>query len=181
MTPTAWGALTLVPLLACLASALVSWRRPLRSVGVTMVLALALAAALAAGAPDIALDHRWARALLVALAGGCAVAGGGPLTTLVFESIDRHDPNGQLRDAGQVLRGGAWIGGLERVAVFASLVAGWPEGLAVALAVKGLGRYAELRAGDRSGAAERFIIGTLVSVLWAAACAGIVQLVLSPS
>jgi hypothetical protein len=39
------------------------------------------------------------------------------------------------------------------------------------LAVKGLGRYPELRAAHRPGLAERFIIGTLVSVLWAALCA----------
>ena len=65
------------------------------------------------------------------------------------------------------------------MAIFASLVAGWPEGLAVVLAVKGLGRYPELRAaedGVRTGAAERFIIGTFASVLWACACAGVVNL-----
>ena len=44
-----------------------------------------------------------------------------------------------------MLRGGAWIGGLERAAVFAALASGWPEGLAVVLALKGLGRYSELR------------------------------------
>ena len=72
-----------------------------------------------------------------------------------------------------MLRGGAWIGALERLAVFAGLAAGWPEGLAVALALKGLGRYPELRDRDAArGAAERFIIGTFTSVLWAAACAG---------
>ena len=52
--------------------------------------------------------------------------------------------------------------------------------LAVVLVVKGLGRYPELRAaedGVRTGAAERFIIGTFASVLWACACAGIVVLV----
>ena len=53
---------------------------------------------------------------------------------------------------------------LERAAVAGTLLAGWPEGLAVVLAVKGLGRYAELRA---PAAAERFIVGTLASALWA--------------
>jgi hypothetical protein len=46
-------------------------------------------------------------------------------------------------------------------------------GLAVVLAVKGLGRYAELKA---PAAAERFILGTLASALWAAACVGVVVL-----
>ena len=70
--------------------------------------------------------------------------------------------------------GGAWIGALERAAVAGTLLAGWPEGLAVVLAVKGLGRYAELRA---PAAAERFIVGTLASGLWAVACVGIAFLV----
>jgi hypothetical protein len=57
--------------------------------------------------------------------------------------------------------------------VAGTLLVGWPEGLAVVLAVKGLGRYPELR---RPGAAERFIIGTFTSVLWAAGAAGVVAL-----
>jgi hypothetical protein len=59
------------------------------------------------------------------------------------------------------------------VAIAGSLLVGWPEGLAVVLAVKGLGRYAELRA---PAAAERFIVGTLASGLWAVACVGVVLL-----
>ena len=93
---------------------------------------------------------------------------------LVDRGSSRSD---DLDRAGDVLRGGAWIGGFERVAVFASLVAGWPEGLAVVLALKGLGRYSELRGHpgeptSAGGVAERFIIGTFASVLWACACAG---------
>ena len=42
--------------------------------------------------------------------------------------------------------------------------------------MKGLGRYAELKA---PAAAERFIIGTLASVLWAAACVGVAVLLRS--
>ena len=45
-----------------------------------------------------------------------------------------------------------------------------PRGWRSCSALKGLGRYPELRAGgDRTGTAERFIIGTFTSVLWAAA------------
>ncbi|SEF16854.1 hypothetical protein [Jiangella alba] len=71
----------------------------------------------------------------------------------------------------ETLRGGTSIGALERVAVAVTLLAGWPEGLALVLGVKGLGRYPELR---RPAAAERFIIGTLASVLWAVAAVGVV-------
>jgi hypothetical protein len=110
---------------------------------------------------------------LTVLAGCLAVAGGGLVTTQVFAFVE--DPD-KVREAGAVLRGGAWIGALERLAVFVALVAGWPAGLAIVLAVKGLGRYPELRNQDDTGVAERFIIGTFTSVLWAVACAGVVVL-----
>ena len=65
------------------------------------------------------------------------------------------------------------------LAVFAGLAAGFPEGVAVVLALKGVGRFPDLRGDGASGGAttERFIIGTFTSVLWAAACAGLVALV----
>lgn len=65
------------------------------------------------------------------------------------------------------LRGGTWIGLLERLAVTGSLMIGQPEVVAVVVAVKGLGRYPELR--QNPGASERFVIGTLASLVWAAA------------
>lgn len=67
------------------------------------------------------------------------------------------------------LRGGRVIGYLERLVVVAALGLQWPEAIAIVLAVKGLGRYPELR---EPGAAEQFIIGTMASVVWAAAVAG---------
>jgi hypothetical protein len=117
--------------------------------------------------------------LAVVILAVVAVAGGGLLTTLVFRQVDRGDhvaPTDEadsVEAAQQVLRGGAWIGALERTAIYASIVAGWPEGIAVVLAVKSLARYPELQAGKKSAAAERFIIGTFVSTLFACACAGL--------
>ena len=108
------------------------------------------------------------------------MAGGGPLTTRVFAAVDRGQPaNDSISDAGAILKGGAWIGALERMAVFAGLAAGFPEGVAVVLALKGVGRFPDLRGDAAAGGAttERFIIGTFTSVLWAAACAGMVALV----
>lgn len=110
-----------------------------------------------------------------------AVAGGGPVTSTVLWLVDRRSTRpDSMHDAGEVLRGGAWIGAFERAAVFAALTTGWPEGLAVVLALKGLGRYPELRGTptgadgvtNSGGVAERFIIGTFASVLWGSACAG---------
>ncbi|MCG2802024.1 MAG: hypothetical protein L6311_08015 [Cellulomonas sp.] len=63
------------------------------------------------------------------------------------------------------LRGGLAIGLLERAAVTLALVAGQPDAVAVVVAVKGLGRFSELR--DNPDASERFVIGSLASLLWA--------------
>jgi hypothetical protein len=115
-----------------------------------------------------------------------AVAGGGPLTATVLTLADRGAAaQAEGAHAEEVLRGGAWIGVFERAAVFATLAAGWPEGLAVVLALKGLGRYSELRADATpaagtsaarpatGGVAERFLVGSFASMLWAVACAGV--------
>lgn len=72
--------------------------------------------------------------------------------------------------AAELLRGGTWIGVLERLAISGAIMTGYPAGIAVVIAVKGLGRFPELRANTAtSGVSERFIIGTLASGLWAAA------------
>lgn len=74
--------------------------------------------------------------------------------------------------AGEELSGGYWIGLLERAALFASVLSGFPAGIAVVLAVKSIGRYPELRTPTGSKG-ELFIIGTFASMLWAAAFAGL--------
>ena len=78
-----------------------------------------------------------------------------------------------------MLRGGRWIGYLERLGVVTALLAGYPPGIAVIAGVKTLARYAELHSlptpGAELGAArrqslaaiEQFIIGTLTSFIWA--------------
>ncbi len=177
-----WGALVLILLVFGLACALGAWSARARRIWAPASLLLLITAGiLAAAPPEVIVEGNGATTLLVLTGGLLAIAGGGPLTALVFEAVDRREPADESLDgAAAVLRGGTWIGGLERAAIYATLVAGWPEGLAVVLAVKGLGRYPELRAaedGVRTGAAERFIIGTFASVLWAVACAGVVQMV----
>lgn len=93
-------------------------------------------------------------------------------------STSSDDEPGAADPGSRLLRGGTLIGVFERVAVTVTLLVGWPEGLAVLLALKGLGRFPELRAAaEHEGASERFILGTLVSALTAAACAGVVGLV----
>lgn len=137
------------------------------------------------------------QALAWLLVGWLAAAGGGPLTEVVLRmaswrlylhalrdgswwapaasgsSPDRADGDEALEArqdaAAQELRGGAMIGVLERLAVAGAVLAGAAPGIALVVAVKALGRYPELRT---AGASERFIIGTLASLLWASAAAG---------
>ena len=75
------------------------------------------------------------------------------------------------RQARSVLRGGTWIGVLERAAIAGAILTGFPTGVAFVIAVKGLGRYPEIR--EHPGASERFVVGTLASMMWAAAVAGL--------
>ncbi|QTX06104.1 hypothetical protein G127AT_01715 [Agromyces archimandritae] len=73
----------------------------------------------------------------------------------------------------EVLRGGITIGVLERFAAAGSIAAGLPEGLALVIAVKGVGRFTELEAPE---ARERFIIGTFASLIWATVAGLVVHL-----
>jgi hypothetical protein len=174
------GQLVLVLLGCGLAAALAGWSAAgLRIWAPAAALLLGVAALVAAVPASVTVGRHGGVALLAVLAGLLAIAGGGPVTTRVFALVDRHDhpADRSIDDAGEVLRGGAWIGALERAAIFASLATGQPEGVAIVLAVKALGRYPELRMEAHTGTAERFIIGTFTSVLWAAACAGVVRLV----
>lgn len=88
------------------------------------------------------------------------------------QEAPRHPPRAALSDgpdgarARAVLRGGTWIGILERIAVTGCFLAGDIASVALVVAVKGLGRYPELR--ENPGASERFVIGTLTSMIWAA-------------
>jgi hypothetical protein len=72
----------------------------------------------------------------------------------------------------EVLRGGLTIGVLERIASAGAIIAGFPEALAIVVAVKGVGRFTELEAPE---ARERFIIGTFASLIWACAAALVVH------
>lgn len=112
---------------------------------------------------------------------------GWPLTALVLKLARKVDPAPVDADADageggvetapskpkpdssastKVLRGGLTIGILERIAVVLCIAFDQPVAIAYVVAVKGLGRYPELK--DTPAASERFIIGTLASLIWAA-------------
>jgi hypothetical protein len=119
-----------------------------------------------------------------------AVAGGGPVASFVLALATKgsvapgfhggilvaHRNQAEPQVIGrpiEVLRGGTAIGVLERLALVAALFSGYPEAIAVIVAVKSVGRFTEL---DSAEARERFIIGSLASLLWAAGVASILLL-----
>lgn len=128
--------------------------------------------------------------IILALLGvALGVVGGNPVTRRVLDVAS----GGRVRetaDGGIVLRveepdgddveralmrGGTVIGYLERLAVVIAIIAGYPEAIAVVVAVKGIGRFSELATAE---ARERFIVGTLASLLWACIVGALVRLAL---
>jgi len=132
------------------------------------------------------------------LALGLSVVGGGPMAVLALHLatrgsvapgmhggilVDDQTALGTPGAAGaaettvhEVLRGGLAIGMLERFAVTGAILTGFPEAIAVVVAIKGVGRFTELASAESR---ERFIIGTFASLIWACACAALVHLALS--
>ena len=104
-----------------------------------------------------------------------AAGAGAPLTAGILRWADRRRDDGEEGaeqvDAGEILRCGLWIGILERLAVAGCILLTYPAGIAVVVAIKGLGRFSTLRDEPSSGVSERFLVGTLTSYLWAAAVA----------
>lgn len=84
-----------------------------------------------------------------------------------------HEGGKSDKPAQTVLRGGTTIGYLERLAAVIAIVAGFPEALAAVVALKGIGRFSEL---DSADARERFIIGSMTSLLWACAVGALIRL-----
>lgn len=78
------------------------------------------------------------QAAIVLVAGATAVWWGGVAVTWVFGRLSpaADDVAGPQAETA-VLRGGEWIGRVERTAaVFATVLTGFPEGIAIALALK---------------------------------------------
>lgn len=136
-------------------------------------------------------QHLLAVGAIVAAMAAATVLLGAPAVRGLFKLVDRRIARAEARTqgitagkparptpqrsiiaAGKHLSGGVWIGLLERLGIFAALLAHFPEGIAMVLGIKGLARYPELQATD-TAAAERFIIGTFTSVLVACAGAGL--------
>lgn len=112
----------------------------------------------------------WLGYIVAIVAGIAVVLGGMPL---IDWALRRIDPEGEGSGHGTP-RGGRWIGILERAWVFIAIAVGYPAAIGVLVAIKGLGRFGDLKEGD-TAFAERFIIGTLLSMGSAAAIALLVR------
>ncbi|HEV7948887.1 MAG TPA: hypothetical protein VGP24_03875 [Glaciihabitans sp.] len=137
---------------------------------------------------DVAPPHPVYASLVALGIGALGATAGSPLTLFILGLAEKNSvrtglhggiftvtsaEDATVRVQKEVLRGGATIGYLERIAVLGCIVSGQFEGLAVIVAIKGLGRFSEL---DSPEARERFIIGTLVSITWACAAGALIML-----
>jgi hypothetical protein len=157
--------------------AVAAWRRPAHVLTVLVIaltaVTLIVTAILPEAAPPVVTTITAIAALLI------ATAGGSPVVRLLFDRTTFEEQGahgGILVGEREVLRGGEVIGMLERFAVVGAVMAGYPEALAVIIAIKGVGRFTEL---ENGAVRERFIVGTLGSWIWAAAAAGMVLLLRS--
>jgi hypothetical protein len=185
VVPHALWAMIIVLLVASLGCIVATLRSPRRPLVYCATALLAVAAVLALIPQEHApLAYRLLIGVVVL---ALAVAGGGPASQLVLalatRSTTEPGANGGIvvhaltpegETTREVLRGGTTIGFLERLAAAGTIMTGFPEGLAVLIAIKGVGRFTELEAAE---ARERFIIGTLTSIIWACVCAGLFRLV----
>ncbi|MCK8610339.1 hypothetical protein [Agromyces sp. C10] len=138
---------------------------PVPTVAAPLVALLGMVVAVFGGSP--------AAATALQLAMGSSAPPGAHGGILVAVKSDQPAVAGVAAPRREVLRGGLTIGVLERLGAAGSIIAGFPEGLAIVVAVKGVGRFTELEAPE---ARERFIIGTFASLIWACAAALAVHL-----
>lgn len=179
LTDAALWALAVLSLQVAVIAAVLGIVRRTPLIGAVGVLPVAVALLGRAFGIDPAPVHPTVTACVAVLLAVLAVAAGNPITMLVLSLAEKQSvfggsaplPTAIGRE--EVLRGGAMIGYLERIALVGCVLLGRFEGVAVIIAIKGLGRFSELRT---PVAQEKFIIGTLASLTWAGACAAAVLL-----
>jgi hypothetical protein len=167
-----FGAIAVV--LIAVAFAFVGARNQSAKLGLGAIVPVAIGGFAAAVDLDLPVpDPAFLSVLGISLA-ALGVVGGYPITVWVLSRAETSDAStdgdhggivvqdGTAKSAKrEVLRGG-WL-----------IVLGHWEIVAAVIAIKGLGRFSEL---DHAVARERFIIGTLTSMIWAGACALLIVL-----
>ncbi|UUT35119.1 hypothetical protein [Microbacterium elymi] len=146
---------------------------PLMVAGILVVVALLVVAISPVNTPALM------GLILTMLGVAVAVLGGNPISRRVLDVaagsrvretedggiiVAARDEEAATGEPRTLMRGGRVIGYLERLAAVVAIVVGYPEAIAVVVAVKGIGRFSEL---SEPESRERFIVGTLASLLWA--------------
>ncbi|MGV8876194.1 MAG: hypothetical protein ACOH1K_01645 [Rhodoglobus sp.] len=176
---TGWWIAVLILTIGAIGAAMIATRTERYPLATAALMPIALALILGATGNPLPSDVPGLIILSSAALVALATIAGSPLVALVLSLASYPAPRGQhggilVADDNspvperEILRGGATIGYLERFAFIGSLMVGQPGAIAVIVAIKGLGRFAEL---ENAAARERFIIGTLVSLVWAGLCA----------
>ncbi len=140
-----------------------------------------------------AIAEPWMQVGLVALLVAAGTAHGAAVVPVVFRIADpprsRLDAPGSapraqpdLAPPTNSMRGGTMIGVLERAATILAITVAEPTIIAGIVAIKAVGRFAELAGGDEGAAArmrERFLVGSLASLgvagLWGVAAWALVR------
>ncbi|WP_300267752.1 hypothetical protein [Microbacterium sp.] len=173
-------------LCAVLVISLFTVRRPATAPMVVSTVIVAAALVVVIAAPPVALSPAIG-VPLTAVGIAAATIGGNPFTRRALDIATgnrvRETPDGGIliiaaqesdpENTRTLMRGGTVIGYLERVAAVIAITVGFPEAVAAVIAVKGVGRFPELA---ESEARERFIVGTVASLLWAGVIGAIVRL-----
>ncbi|MCL3777537.1 hypothetical protein H6X68_10115 [Actinomyces sp. 186855] len=158
-----------------------AWPRVLPGGRGLLARAAVLAAALALSLTPLVLlapaPTTWERVLAVV---GAGLLMGGPandvvaaLLSLVREGGAAAGAPGPGEDGGALLRGGRWIGALERLLVLVLAFSDAPAAVAAVVAAKGVIRFPEISRDAGTGAhggakAEEFLVGSFTSWLLAA-------------
>jgi len=120
----------------------------------------------------------WMQVVAVALLTAAGTAHGAAVVPVVFRIADpptsRLDAPGStpratpgLAPPRNSMRGGSMIGVLERASTILAIAVGEPAIIAAVVAIKAVGRFAELAGDDPDAAArmrERFLVGSLASL-----------------
>nr|WP_274637610.1 hypothetical protein [Microbacterium bovistercoris] len=155
---------------------------PLMVAGILVVVALLVVAISPVNTPALM------GLILTMLGVAVAVLGGNPISRRVLDVaagsrvretedggiiVAARDEEAATGEPRTLMRGGRVIGYLERLAAVVAIVVGYPEAIAVVVAVKGIGRFSEL---SEPESRERFIVGTLASLLWACVLGALLRL-----
>ena len=119
------------------------------------------------------------RAAKVAAAVGVAVFLTAPANRIVSDILavarQSSQKNEKQDDSGASMRGGRWIGPLERILILLLASVEAPAAVAAIVAAKGVIRFPEISKDEAGQKAEEFLIGSFASWILAVLCAVVIH------